>query len=295
MNKPTTTYKPKSTAKQTTSSNSERITKQQLLILSNIYRFRFVSTRQLQLVLGKKQIQQVQQRLNLLLQRGYIGRNYSKTDRLTGQYASYYLLPKGMKLMKGRLDNEGRLFGGLRLAPQAMHNIYKDPKASSRFITHCLGIGDIYNDLHRLYDPSITTFLTKSQLSGYSYLPEPKPDSFLRINTERKEDEQVEYFLEYWEEIVPFWVYRKRIRYYIDYEDEDTWEDTVDTTMPTILLVAETPVLQRRIQRFLKRQLADSYTDAVFLVTNKEVLATAKREDTIWIVYDDEKWVGRSL
>jgi hypothetical protein len=200
-----------------------------------------------------------------------------------------------MKLMKGRVDSEGRLFGGLRLAPQAMHNIYKDKDASSRFINHCLGAGDIYSDLCRLYDPNLK-YVTKSQMVAYDYLPTPAPDGFFRLPSE-VDDEKTEYFVEYLEEIVPFWVYRKRVVALIDYENEDTWEDAVETPMPTVLLVAETPVLQRRIQRFLKRQLPESYTDMVFLVSNKGALTTAKTSEvTIWFELDeDEEWVKRSL
>ena len=99
------------------------ITNQQLRILLFIYRFRFVSTAQLQFVLGKKQVQQVQQRLNLLVARGWIGRNFSKLDRLTGKYASYYLLPKGMMCSSNKrlgqatsLINEQRIIS-IRIRP----------------------------------------------------------------------------------------------------------------------------------------------------------------------------------
>jgi len=73
MNKTTS----KTTNKQASSSLISRstvITQQQIKILIRIFDIDFVTTAQLQQVLSKKQIQQVQQRLNLLLKRGYIGR-----------------------------------------------------------------------------------------------------------------------------------------------------------------------------------------------------------------------------
>lgn len=95
---------------------------------------------------------------------------------------------------------------------------------------------------------------------------------------------------------MPFWVYRKRIKEYIDYTDDETWEEAVNTPMPTVLLIAETPVLQRRLQRFLKRALPDSYSNVRFLVTNREALTTAEREDAIWLELDeDEEWVEQRL
>lgn len=279
----------------TSTAKSERITTSQLLILNHIYRFRFVSTRQLQVVLGRKQIQQVQQRLNLLVAKGYIGRNFSKLDRLTGKYASYYMLPKGMKLIKQRVDSEGKVAGKTKLEPRVLHNAYKDREASTRFINHSIGVGDIFCELVCQHGKDLH-FVPKSLLVIYDYLPKVKPDAYLSLLGETKADKRT-YLLEYCEEIVPFWVYRKRIKEYIDYTDEETWEDAVETPMPTILLVAETPVLQRRLQRFLKRQLPESYTDAKFLVSNKEAFATAKlSKDTMWFELDeDEEWVKRSL
>src|ERR1035438_8298887 len=105
-----------------------RVTKQQLDILRHIYFFRFISTKQVQNLLGKKQLQQAQQRLNTLLDKQYIGRNFTNTDRLTGKYATYYLLPKGIKVLRHYQDG---------LNPRALHNIYKDKTASERFVSHC--------------------------------------------------------------------------------------------------------------------------------------------------------------
>ncbi len=273
---------------------SERITTSQLLILNHIYKFRFVSTRQLQVVLGKKQIQQVQQRLNLLITKGYIGRNFSKTNRLTGQYASYYLLPKGMKLMKQRVDADGHIVGKPKLEPRVLHNAYKDREASTRFINHSIGVGDIFCELVSQYGKDLH-FVPKSLLVVYDYLPAVKPDAYLSLLGKTKDDLRT-YFLEYCEETVPFWVYRKRIKEYIDYTDDETWEEAVNTPMPTVLLIAETPVLQRRLQRFLKRALPDSYSNVRFLVTNREALTTAEREDAIWLELDeDEEWVEQRL
>lgn len=260
------------------------ITNQQLRILLFIYRFRFVSTAQLQFVLGKKQIQQVQQRLNLLVTRGWIGRNFSKLDRLTGKYASYYLLPNGMKVLKQQTTRTG-----YELDQRAVHNIYKDKTASERFIIHCLSVGDIYCNLKRMYGGELEYF-SKSELTSDEYFPKPRPDVFFRATGKTAPNAKQEFFLDYCEEVVPFFVYRNRVKYYGEYEDEETWEEAVDTKLPTILLVAETPRLQRRLLRYLKRYLENSYADDLrFLVTSKELLAIAKPESPIWSEYDEDE------
>jgi len=274
MNKTTS----KTTNKQASSSLISRstvITQQQIKILIRIFAYRFVTTAQLQQVLSKKQIQQVQQRLNLLLKRGYIGRNFSNHDRLTGKYASYYLLPKGMSVLKQAKD--------YTFNPKVFHNIYKDKTASARFINHCIGLGDISCSLKRLHGSNLEYF-TKNDLIDYDYFPDPRPDAYLRIGADTKSiKERSEHFLEYCEEIVPFFVYRKRIKQYVEFVDDELWEEATNRKSPTIRLVAETPVLQRRLQRFIKKYLNNFYltAHARFLVTNMELLKTST-EQAIW-------------
>jgi len=240
-----------------------------------MYDYRFVTTAQLQQVLSKKQIQQVQQRLNLLLKRGYIGRNFSSSDRLTGKYASYYLLPKGMRVLK---QAKGYTFN-----PKVLHNIYKDRTASTRFINHCIGLGDINCSLKRLHGSNLEYF-PKNDLIDHDYFPDPRPDAYLRIGADTKSiEERSEHFLEYCEEIVPFFVYRKRIKQYVEYVYDELWEEATSRKSPTIRLVAETPVLQRRLQRFIKQYLNHYYmtAHAKFLITNIELLKTTT-DSAVW-------------
>lgn len=273
------------------SNNSVVITKQQILILAYIYWFRFVSTKQLQFLLGKKQIQQVQQRLNLLLGRGWIGRNFSTLDRLTGRYASYYLLPGGTKALK---RYKFKLGFELELDPKVLHAIYKDKTASSRFINRCLGVGDINCSLRQLHGNELE-FFSKTEIASDNYLPELRPDAYLRLtNSSKVKPSETEYLLEYCEETTPFWVHRKRLKQYIEYNDEGLWQDQTARAFPTILLVAENTVLQRRLQRFIKRITAEIWADDLrFYVSNKELLATAKPNEAIWTEYEEDEEVMR--
>jgi len=275
------------------SSTVGRFSKQQLQILEFIYGYRFVSTKQVQLVLGKAQIQQAQQRLNTLLVKEYIGRNFSSTDRLTGKYASYYLLPKGIQLLK--------YYGDAKV----LRNIYKDRTASERFIAHCLSIGNVYADLVRIYGDKLR-FWTKSQLvldddqyydnpdneHSYDCFPQPLPDGYIEVHDE--DGNYGDFLLEVWHDNVPFWVYRNRIKYYVQYVYDDTWKDAVGSELPPVLLVCDSPTLQRRVQRFLKRMAGELDSDELqFLVTNQVLLAGAKPETAIWSEYneDEEKFI----
>ena len=161
--------------KDTNNLNTSRlvINRQQLLILYRIYNFRFVNTFQVQQLIHKNQIQQAQQRLNLLVSRGWIGKNFTKLDRLTGKYASYYLLPKGIKALRQYKSKLGFEF---ELNPRIVHNIYKDKTASDRFINHCIGLGDIELNLSRLYGNRLN-YYSKNRLVS-DYFPDPKPDAY---------------------------------------------------------------------------------------------------------------------
>ncbi len=267
------------TTKQTNRNPKTRqVTKQQLLILNRIYQFRFVSTYQIQQLLGKKQIQQAQQRLNLLLSRGWIGRNFTKSDRLTGRFASYYLLPPGLKIL--RQNNEDKT-----LNEKVLRNIYKDKSASKRFIDHCLAVGDINLHLIRLNGDSIK-FINKSQLAYYDYLPRPLPDGFVKIKQKSSNLSDI-YFLEYFEQSVPFFVHRKRIKQYIEYMEEGYWQSENEGAHPHNRFVAETEALQKRIKRFTGKFLADYYYDyEPIVITNLNLLKTTE-DPAIWYLINE--------
>jgi hypothetical protein len=282
------------------SNRTERLSKQQLRILEFIYGYRFVNTKQVQLLLGKKQIQQAQQRLNTLLNNEYIGRNFSNTDRLTGKYASYYLLPKGLRLLKRC---------GANVDTRVLRNMYKDRTASDRFIAHSLSIGNIYADLSRLYGEKLD-LSTKSQLTAYDLdyeenpdnghlydsFPQPLPDAYLAIYD--SEDNGYEFLLEVWHDNVPFFVYRNRIKYYTEYVSNKTYKDAFGSDLPTVLLICESITLQRRVQRFLKKYTNETYTNELkFLITNNQLLATVHSTMAIWSEYneDSEKFAWRAL
>jgi len=271
--------------------SKQRLTEQQLELLEFIYAYRFVTTKQVQTLLNKKQIQQAQQRLNTLLAKQYIGRRFTSEDRLLGRYATYFLLPDGLKLLK--------FFGH----PKALKNMRKDATSSESFMEHCIAICDVAQDLQRVYRDGLRIRCsTKSELMrhdfddgddddyepSYTSFPQPLPDMY--IDYMDTGDGWEDYLLEVWHDTVPFWVYRKRIKYYIEYLDEDERKDVFGDQMPPVLLVCDTSTLQRRVQRYIKRIFDEIYEDELrFLVTNRQILAGADNDTGIWTVVGEEK------
>ncbi len=275
-----------------------RLTKQQFDILLFIYSFRFVTTKQVQRFLDKKQIQQAQQRLNTLLDKRYIGRRYNNDDKLLGRYASYFLLPDGIEIIKGYADTK------------ALRLMRKDSTASQRFIDHNIAIGDVANELKRIYKDVLdeVQFHTKTDTMYISrieyernwdgsdnfeamtdFYPKPLPDGYLDgISVDFEKYTFVGFFVEVWHDSVPFWVYRKRIQNLIEYTDEETWQEYfTGCDTPPFLLVCDNPTLQRRVQRYLRRIYDSLSHDYQFLVTNRQTLAKTKDNEAIWTRVDD--------
>ena len=268
-----------------------RRSKRQSDLLELIYAYRYVTTRQVQLFLGMRHIQQAQQRLNTLRAKGYVDRRFSSEDRLLGRYASYYLSLAGLKLLKR--------YG----SPRALKNMRKDGAASESFVKHSLAIGDVAADLSRIYHDAIRfRCFTKNELlredannndgsDAYEPLsrsfPQPLPD--LYIDYMHGEDNWDQYVAEIWHATVPFWVYRKRIQYYMEYVNGEKCQEAFCGKLPPVLLICDTLTLQRRVQRYLRR-IADGLDEdeLKFLVANRPALHEAQADTELWTVTGED-------
>src|ERR1035437_4514274 len=105
------------------------LTTKQLHVLKLIYKFRFVSAS----LLAKYRDVSYRSRnkvLRILLEQGYIGRFYTKSYRLHGEAASYYLKLKGIKLLR---DEHG-------ISQKALKLLQRNKTISSTFVDHMLEV-----------------------------------------------------------------------------------------------------------------------------------------------------------
>lgn len=233
---------------------TKQLTKQQRTILTLIYRFRFVSTKHVQQALNIKHLANVQPRMNLLVAGQYIGRNYDSSQRLAGQPASYYLLPKGMKALRDFDPDVSR---------QVLHNAYKDKTAQNAFIQRCLAVGDINIELEQRYGDQLE-FFTQSEImeQASDYFPQPLPHAYFIINEpDHPEDDPRHYFLEICDDTKPLSVIRKRVQKYIRYAEEGDWEAEAKTKPPAILLLCSSTNLARKLKRIVNAELEESYEE----------------------------------
>jgi uncharacterized cysteine cluster protein YcgN (CxxCxxCC family) len=219
-----------------TLTHRKSLNEKQLDILRLLYRFRFGTTELLALALGIKSKHKMNERLKILLDREYIGRNYESEYRLLRKHASYYLLPKGIKALRASDD---------KYDESVLHNLHKDKSASEQFIQLNLQVLKAYCDVASGH--SNCKFFTKSQLSQFDYFPEPLPDAYIRINEGRQEEQ---YFVEILQSFRPFFVAVRKVRKYLTYAEDGEW-DVTGTNLPCVLLICDDQTLKKRVGKLL--------------------------------------------
>lgn len=240
----------------------------QLDILKLLYRFRFATSDLLTQTLQLKDKSKTNQRLKILLEQKYIGRNYEPEYRLLHKHASYHLLTNGINALKQS--------SATKYDPTVLHNIHGDKTASDQFIEHSLGVFRAYNQLRAQFGDSLR-FFTKTQLTKFSYFPKPLPDAYIRLTID---GEEIEFFLELLQSSRPLVTSVGRINRYIAYSVEDKWEPG-DSELPVILLVCENPTLQKRLAKVIPKLLkTDDADDLMVYAATQDQFANAK--DKIW-------------
>lgn len=196
------------------------------------------------------------ERLKILLDQKYVGRNFEPEYRLLRKHASYYLLPKGIEALKRMPDN--------KFDEQALRNIRKDKTASDQFIEYNLGIFSLYCHLKSEFGDSLR-FLTRSQLvNRYDYFSEFVPGVYLSIVTG---DTEQDYFLEYLQGSKPFFTVIQRLKEYIEYADSGEWEAATNSDFPAILLVCENQRLKNLLMKRSGFALSEADDDLRFYTT----------------------------
>jgi hypothetical protein len=197
------------------------------------------------------------ERLRVLCEQGYIGRRYDRSYKLQAQFAVYYLLPKGIQILKQWPE---------RYQTRMLRNIRKDVNASARFVKHCQNVFRTYVALQPLYGETFQ-YHAKSELSqgAYDYFPKPLPDGYATYTT--KDTHHGHFMIECFDDTKPQTVMRHRIRQRIDHGYTDDWKD--NQTYPEILIVCDTEELEQKARRWVKQTIADEGAeDMKFYVTS---------------------------
>jgi hypothetical protein len=237
----------------------------QLTILTYLYRFRFLTSLQLQKLLNDKTLRLTNYHLKILTSQNYINKHYSRTLGLANQPAVYFLAPRSIKILE---NTDGITARGLK-------RIYREKIRSPQFIAHASFIADYYLFLR---DDSIKTkltlyFFTKSDLEVHPYIIHPLPDAyFARVD----DKEQIKrYFLEVIEEGTPRFAIRKRVEQYDDYIEEGKFEKVTRHPFPTILFICPTAAILVYLKKHLERIFEETSLDqaSVYLASREQAFA----------------------
>jgi DNA-binding MarR family transcriptional regulator len=231
--------------------NHYTLTQKQLIILKLLYRFRFISSDLLSKSTGINQ-NTINKRLTLLMEQGYIGRNYDPEYHLLRKPASYYLLPPGIKKLKE--------LPGTKYDATMLRTIRKDESAGEQFIGHRLNVFSVYCTLKARYGDDMQ-FFTKSQLAALDHFPKPLPDAYIQVGNDSN---RIHFFLDILHEVQPFFLSTRKIIQYQEYARKGRWS-TTQTKLPKILLICDSPAHEKRLTKHMRRVIASSKgRDAIF-------------------------------
>jgi len=242
------------------------ISKSQLQLLLVIFKFRFVSSE----YIGswfKKDKSTIYERLFVLIQQGYIRKDYDSTYRLRLRPATYSLTTKGISYLRNST---------ITLSELALRNMYKNSSASLQLVDHSLNVFKLCLLLRSQY-PSAFDMFTRSELSAYEHFIRPLPDLYVRRASKRST--KPSYQLEVIEAGTYTWIIRKRLQAHIDFLDEsDDWNE-----YPSLLFVCGNANTEKRVQRLV----LNSYFDFEVYTATEERFNTDNTK--VWLVdYDPD-------
>lgn len=227
--------------------DSPKLPQAQFDILHYLYRFRFLTSLQLQKLLKHSNIRLTNYHLKNLITQNYIGKHYSRTLGQANLPAVYYLSSQSIKVLSDSPDFDKR----------ALKRIYREKIRSQQFITHCSFVAEYFLYLRGESDKSKHTlhFFTKTDLLAHPYLIHPLPDAYFA----RVDDIGVtkRYFVEVVEDSSPRFALRKRIEQYCDYIDDGKFTEATGHDFPTILFIC--PGYASLI--YLKKHIARIYEE----------------------------------
>ncbi len=257
--------------------SNKSLTSKQLDILKVLYNFRFATAELLALNLNLKNNTLIYERLRILVNLEYIGRNYQTSYKLQGKPAIYYLLPKSLPILK---KQEG-------ISSVVLKNINKDSKASDRFINHSIAIYITYIALRKRLKENLW-FFTSSNLKfpEYNYLPKPLPDAYLSIKfNNSNRSKRKHFFLIYCASSVPLFVHLRRLKSLIDYIDAGDWEDATNTVLSGLLVLTDiTKFKQLLIEKMAQLLYNEGHEEDIsyFITTLDQLDHMEELDNAIW-------------
>jgi hypothetical protein len=253
------------------------LNKYQLELLKLLYTFRFATVDLITINLGLKNRANVDSRLNNLRRLGYISRKFSTSYRLIGKPAVYYLQPKAFPILRKR-DN---------ISTSVLRNMYKNSKASQRFINHSLSIFKAYISLKGCYKSKLWFFTGNDlKLAEFEYFPKPLPDGFLSMKfSSSVKGKRKYFFLIFCSSHIPSFVHLKQLKSLIDYRSSEEWEQTTKTSLSGILVLTDSIKFKHSLIEKMAKLLYNEGLDedlSYYITTQNELTQISSEDIVIW-------------
>lgn len=248
-----------------------KITSSQIKIIKEIYKFRFINTHQFQKLFNHKDPTTVKEWLKDLKEKKYINSDYIRDDFANNtKPAKYFLAPLGRRFLKGQKGFD----------IDVLEKVYKEKGRKPVFKDHCIEICNmkIFLLRQKKKDEELK-FFTQSNLTKYQYFPETDLDAYIVIQGKKKTRR---FFLHIFKDSDPIWLPRQKIKDYIKYFEENTWQENTDNSpFPVILFVLPSQNLKTHIFKYGKAVLEKAVTTNLNLfLTTKQIIKSGDKN--IW-------------
>ncbi len=240
-----------------------------------LYWYRFCTSKQLARSFDKASSKVIQNKLQILEAQGLIGKRYDKSYKLAGRSAEYFITPKGARVLEKAIPDSTNAW--------ATKSLYKNKTVSDDFLKHCITVTETAQRLRAIYgDSKKLHILPKSYMAQCDYYPSWAPDLHIEV-LGKGEAPTNHYFVDIWDGTKPFFVSVRKTRNYTNFKDSGDWQE--DEPYPAIVAICEDERTQKKLNRQMKRILAEAWDDElVFATTNRQQLEVAnKPTNRIWL------------
>jgi hypothetical protein len=197
-------------------------------ILYQLYRFRFLSQKQLQTLLSYKNHSTISHALHILIYYNFVN---TITSSSSFNPSLYYLTPLGLT----HLETLQVLFV---FSPPLATELKNNGKASKMLVAKWQDIASVSLALSSRHDEQKVTIHTQTELYGMTPLPTPRPDAYVTI---RQGETTSHYFMEVFPENAWKNLIFKRVRQYYDFWESGDWLEQTETAHPKHLFLTDNP------------------------------------------------------
>ena len=231
---------------------TQDITPKQQEIITLIPRFRFLNRNNIQSFLKHKDKKRINSWLKDLTEKEYLKRIYDN-----------HIIGKNRKAAIFFLNNKGvRFIKALEIYDTSfIHKLYWDKNRSDTFITHSLFIATICCQLEKKESDTLYyEYATESDMCNenhpFHFLKSCLLPIDLRFSKEEK-NETKHFLLTIFDETLPRYKLRKKIRDYQEFYLSNDWENNTNTPFPTLLFLFQTKERMIYAKRYVKTLFDD--------------------------------------